>query len=847
MALTRDPASGPAASASRRSGLLLSLLIVLVVALGAAGTILVVEWLLRSGRAAEPDGLEEAVRAQRAADGQRLAELALVAAELAADPEVEAALRTPILGQTAATAGARPPALTEWLASALDDSRGGALAGIVLGNPAGGVAASTGLDADLAAELVGSEVAARAQEEGRASGAWRAGDGLFLAAAVRVERDFEPLGVLAVVDRVGRARALAVRDLSRADVSYFVRDDEGAPSAIAGTLGREPLRAISAGSAGALMETLERGERSPDREIELAGGPARLALIPLLGPSGQPVAARATIASAGRSPALLRTVEAAALAAAGVALLLGLAGGTLLARRFRAPLVATAAAARAAAAGDLAAAGRYPVPPEVADLFADLAAEEALAALATRATVAGPAAAAAAAARDRSAILAVEMSRYARQRPDDDPREVVEHHSRDQERIRQAVVARRGRLESALGHRVLALFSGDGATARAVGAGAEILGALSQPENAFDEVTPPAVAIAAGALVRGGPAGARSTLGLPVQEAESLLREAAPGDFLLAKTAHRDLAPRLSEAGIDLPERRALLSPRPLHPLAGALAERVVSALGVAAQGSAGDVAALSPGSVLAERFVLVAPLGAGPAWALFAAHDRQSGARVVVKALDAGVVADVGALEELDSGARGVLHVSHPALARVVDLGVSEGLPYVAAQWVEGATLARVLGWDGGGDGSRAGEAEPEAPARPVPPAAGLRIARQLASGLAALHGAGLTHGAVRPAAIVLEPRGRAVLADLGTASLLLPPGIDPRADEILGSRRHLAPERRAGGEPTPAPPDPTELPDGLAEVLARCLAISPAERYPDGGALAEALAGIRSPFGAR
>jgi serine/threonine protein kinase len=253
---------------------------------------------------------------------------------------------------------------------------------------------------------------------------------------------------------------------------------------------------------------------------------------------------------------------------------------------------------------------------------------------------------------------------------------------------------------------------------------------------------------------------------------------------------------------------------------------------------------------VLADRFALVERLAAEDGWSLFLAQDRQTDAAVAVKVLRRDLVADLGALEAFDGEFRGLLRVAHPALARVLELGVSGGVPFVARELAEGPGLARALERHGS-----------------LPAPAALRLARGVAAGLGAVHAAGLAHGALRPESVVLDPRGHARLIDLGVAPLLPPYGVDPEADALLGPRRYLAPERRAGGPPSAAgdvyaagallaeaftgrpvgelgeaAPDPTELPDGLAPVLARCLAKNPEERYADGAELAEALGPVRA-----
>ena len=240
----------------------------------------------------------------------------------------------------------------------------------------------------------------------------------------------------------------------------------------------------------------------------------------------------------------------------------------------------------------------------------------------------------------------------------------------------------------------------------------------------------------------------------------------------------------------------------------------------------------------------------------------------VVVRALRRKLLADLSPFEELDSEIRGVMRAVDPAVARVVALGMRDGVPFIASELSEGPTLARVF-----------------AVQRFLAPAGALRLARHLAAGLAAIHDTSIPHGDLRPATVVLSPRGNARIIGLGVAPLLPPPGTDPDVDRAFGSPRFLAPERVRGEGPTAAADvwaagallveaftgrplygstadraadwqevreriasgprealDPTELPEGLAPVLERCLAREPAERYAHGAELAAALVGIRA-----
>jgi serine/threonine protein kinase len=145
---------------------------------------------------------------------------------------------------------------------------------------------------------------------------------------------------------------------------------------------------------------------------------------------------------------------------------------------------------------------------------------------------------------------------------------------------------------------------------------------------------------------------------------------------------------------------------------------------------------------------------------------ETADGGRVAVKVLTPAAAANPGTVARFRRELAAGLAVRHPHLVRVRH-GSIDGQPYLVMDLVGGDTLARRL--------DRRGR---------VVPGSALGITRQLAEALCALHSAGLVHGDVKPANVVLPAAGRAVLVDLGFAHR---PG---EIDFVLGTPNYLAPE---------------------------------------------------------
>jgi serine/threonine protein kinase len=111
-----------------------------------------------------------------------------------------------------------------------------------------------------------------------------------------------------------------------------------------------------------------------------------------------------------------------------------------------------------------------------------------------------------------------------------------------------------------------------------------------------------------------------------------------------------------------------------------------------------------------------------------------------------------------------------------VRDTGEHDGIPYLAAQFIEGVALDQKLALEGRLD---------------LPTT--LRICAQVAEGLQALCDAGMVHRDVKPANILIDPSGKSYITDFGLAkvsdgTVLTRPG------QPLGSMDYMSPEQIRG-----------------------------------------------------
>ncbi len=195
------------------------------------------------------------------------------------------------------------------------------------------------------------------------------------------------------------------------------------------------------------------------------------------------------------------------------------------------------------------------------------------------------------------------------------------------------------------------------------------------------------------------------------------------------------------------------------------------------------DAVNFAPGTVLADRYRIVALVGRGGMGEVYRADDLRLGQPVALKFLPAALEQDPTARERLLAEVRNARTISHPNVCRVYDAGELEDRYFLTMEYIDGENLASLL--------RRIGR---------LPAGKALEIARQLCAGLAAAHERGVLHRDLKPANVMIDGRGQARITDFGLAVELGPAALAGNHSEshgeleVAGTVAYLAPERFEG-----------------------------------------------------
>lgn len=150
------------------------------------------------------------------------------------------------------------------------------------------------------------------------------------------------------------------------------------------------------------------------------------------------------------------------------------------------------------------------------------------------------------------------------------------------------------------------------------------------------------------------------------------------------------------------------------------------------------------------RNYRILEKLGVGGQGTVYKATDGKLGRTVVVKVLPPELTAREANLKRFEREARLASSLDHPNICTIFDLDEVEGNHFIAMQYVEGRNVRQLV------DG------------HPLELKSALLIGIQVADALAAAHSRGIIHRDIKSGNVMVTPSGQVKVLDFGLAKLL-------------------------------------------------------------------------------
>jgi serine/threonine protein kinase len=182
-------------------------------------------------------------------------------------------------------------------------------------------------------------------------------------------------------------------------------------------------------------------------------------------------------------------------------------------------------------------------------------------------------------------------------------------------------------------------------------------------------------------------------------------------------------------------------------------------------------------------HFVVIEKLGEGGMGVVYKVRDQHLDRFVALKVLQPAVVADPERRRRFVLEAKAASALNHPNIIHIYDFGESDGVAYLAMEYVDGPTFSKLI------------------EQKTLNLERALRLAVQIADALIAAHGAGIAHRDLKPSNLILSQIGVVKVLDFGLAKLVGPRGDSGALAQsgtlegaVVGTAAYMSPEQARG-----------------------------------------------------
>lgn len=186
----------------------------------------------------------------------------------------------------------------------------------------------------------------------------------------------------------------------------------------------------------------------------------------------------------------------------------------------------------------------------------------------------------------------------------------------------------------------------------------------------------------------------------------------------------------------------------------------------------------LQSGSLFAQRYEILTPIGSGGMGAVYLACDpRKRDFLVALKVLDPAMLRSEQALARFRNEIIAAYGVDHPNIVRAYEYFDEADFQAYAMEYIDGGTLKSFL---------RAGKLDP---------AFTVNVLLQVTSGLEAVHAQNIVHRDLKPENLLITKKGMVKISDFGVARLQGSQTVT-HVGALVGTAQYVAPEYVETGE---------------------------------------------------
>lgn len=183
----------------------------------------------------------------------------------------------------------------------------------------------------------------------------------------------------------------------------------------------------------------------------------------------------------------------------------------------------------------------------------------------------------------------------------------------------------------------------------------------------------------------------------------------------------------------------------------------------------------LEEGRFVADRYEILAKVGAGGMSDVYKAMDHVLSRAVAIKVLKQEFADDVNFVTKFRTEAQSAAGLEHPNIVNIYDVGSEDGIHYIVMEYVEGITLKTYI------------EKKKQLSYKEA-----ISIAIQVGRGIEAAHNKNIIHRDIKPQNIMISTEGKVKVTDFGIARAATSNTIH---SDVMGSVHYSSPEQARNG----------------------------------------------------